>query len=112
VVEPTGRDSTVAGLTVRPKIFFSERAVVLLPILMGRASGRDTPSTLLDKEMKMDLAGELSEYAVSLRYSDLSKHAVHTAKQRLIDSLGGGLGNFAAVPAPDARSSGRPYPPS
>jgi len=38
----------------------------------------------------MVLASELGEYAVSLRYSDLSEHAVHTAKQRLIDSLGCG----------------------
>ncbi len=27
----------------------------------------------------------VSEYAVSLRYRDLSEHAVHIAKQRLID---------------------------
>ena len=46
----------------------------------------------------MDLADSLSEYAVSLRYSDLSEHAAHTAKQRLVDTLGCGLGAFDAVP--------------
>jgi 2-methylcitrate dehydratase len=46
----------------------------------------------------MDLADSLSEYAVSLRYSDLSEHAVHTAEQRLVDTLGCGLGAFDTVP--------------
>jgi 2-methylcitrate dehydratase len=53
--------------------------------------------------MTMSLAAELSQYALSLRYSDLSEHAVHTVKQRLVDSLGCGLGAFAAVPARNAR---------
>jgi 2-methylcitrate dehydratase len=60
--------------------------------------------------MIVDLAGELSECAVSLRYSDLSKHAVHTAKQRLVDSLGCGLGAVAAVPARNGRAFAREYP--
>ena len=58
----------------------------------------------------MDLASELSEYAMSLRYADLSEHAVHTAKQRLIDSLGCGLGAFAAVPVRNGRAFARAQP--
>jgi len=58
----------------------------------------------------MDLASELSEYAVSLHYADLSGHAVHTAKQRLIDSLGCGLGAFAAVPVRNGRAFARAHP--
>jgi 2-methylcitrate dehydratase PrpD len=60
--------------------------------------------------MTMNLAGELSEYALSLRYSDLGEHAVHTARQRLVESLGCGLGAFAAVPARNARAFAREHP--
>jgi hypothetical protein len=57
----------------------------------------------------MVLASELGEYAVSLRYSDLSEHAVHTAEQRLIDSLGCG---WAPSPARPPGTAGRlPGPP-
>ena len=58
----------------------------------------------------MDLADSLSEYAVSLRYSDLSEHAVHTAKQRLVDTLGCGLGVFDAVPVRNGQAFARAYP--
>ena len=58
----------------------------------------------------MDLADSLSEYAVSLRYSDLSEHAVHTAKQRLVDTLGCGLGAFDAVPVRNGQAFARVYP--
>jgi 2-methylcitrate dehydratase len=56
--------------------------------------------------MIMDLAGSLSEYAVSLRYSDLSEHAVHTAKRRLVDTLG----RFAGAPATVPMLAERPAP--
>ncbi|HEX9520903.1 MAG TPA: MmgE/PrpD family protein [Streptosporangiaceae bacterium] len=58
----------------------------------------------------MDLADSLSEYAVSLRYSDLSEHAVHTAKQRLVDTLGCGLWAFDAVPVRNGQAFARAYP--
>jgi 2-methylcitrate dehydratase len=60
--------------------------------------------------MTMNLAGELSQYALSLRYSDLSEHALHTVKQRLAESLGCGLGAFAAVPARNARAFAQAHP--
>ncbi|MFI6436575.1 MmgE/PrpD family protein [Streptomyces sp. NPDC050759] len=52
----------------------------------------------------MPLADELGSYATSLRYSDLSAHAVHTAKQRLVDSVGCGLGAFDAPPSRNGRA--------
>lgn len=42
----------------------------------------------------MNLAEQLSHYALSLRYSDLSAAVVHKVKQRLVDSLGCALGSY------------------
>ncbi|QOV40879.1 MmgE/PrpD family protein [Streptomyces ferrugineus] len=57
----------------------------------------------------MPLAEELSSYALSLSYGDLSAHAVHTAKQRLVDSLGCGLGAFDATPVRNGRAFAEAY---
>ncbi|OUD05080.1 MmgE/PrpD family protein [Streptomyces swartbergensis] len=58
----------------------------------------------------MALADELSSYATSLRYSDLSPHAIHTTKQRLVDSLGCGLGAFHAPPSRNGRAFAEAHP--
>lgn len=58
----------------------------------------------------MALADELSSYATSLRYVDLSAHAIHTAKQRLVDSIGCGLGAFDAPPSRNGRAFAGAHP--
>ncbi len=58
----------------------------------------------------MPLADELSSYALSLTYDDLSAHAIHTAKQRLVDSLGCGLGAFDAAPVHNGRAFAEAHP--
>jgi 2-methylcitrate dehydratase len=46
----------------------------------------------------MTIAEELSEYASSVRYSDLPENIIHESKKRVIDSLGCGMGAFDAEP--------------
>jgi 2-methylcitrate dehydratase len=58
----------------------------------------------------MSLAEDLSSYAVSLRYSDLGTVAVHTVKQRLVDSIGCGLGAFDALPSRNGRAFAAAHP--
>ncbi|NGO10975.1 MmgE/PrpD family protein [Streptomyces sp. HC44] len=58
----------------------------------------------------MPLAEDLSSYAVSLRYSDLSTAAIHTVKQRLVDSIGCGLGAFDALPSRNGRAFAEAHP--
>ncbi len=60
--------------------------------------------------MTMNLAGELSRYALSLGYADLDERTVHSVKQRLVDSLGCGLGAFAAAPVRNARAFALEHP--
>jgi len=50
---------------------------------------------------------QLSEYAVGLRYRDLSPEAVHECKRRLIDTLGCLAGAFDAQPSVIARALAR-----
>lgn len=50
---------------------------------------------------------QLSEYAVSLRYRDLTPEAVHECKRRLIDTLGCLAGGFGARPSVIARTLAR-----
>lgn len=50
---------------------------------------------------------QLSEYAVGLRYRDLSAEAVHECKRRLIDTLGCLAGAFDAEPSVIARTLAR-----
>ncbi len=52
----------------------------------------------------MPLADEIARYAIDLSFDDLSDHAVRTVKQRLVDSLGCGLGAFHAPPAVNGRA--------
>lgn len=42
----------------------------------------------------MNLADQLSHYALALRYSDLPAAVVHKVKQRMVDSLGCALGSY------------------
>ncbi|MFE2889496.1 MmgE/PrpD family protein [Streptomyces sp. NPDC059272] len=65
---------------------------------------------LLSSVMLMALADELSSYAALLSFSDLPDEVAHTAKQRLVDSLGGGLGASASLPARNGRPVARTYP--
>jgi 2-methylcitrate dehydratase len=58
----------------------------------------------------MSLADELSRYALGLRYADLGEPVVHTVKQRLVESVGCGLGAIAAVPVRNARAFAREHP--
>jgi len=50
---------------------------------------------------------QLAEYAVGLRYRDLTPQAVHECKRRLIDTLGCLAGGFDARPSVIARSLAR-----
>jgi 2-methylcitrate dehydratase len=50
---------------------------------------------------------QLAEYAVGLRYRDLTPEAVHECKRRLIDTLGCLAGGFGAGPSIIARSLAR-----
>jgi len=45
------------------------------------------------------MIGQLAEYAVGLRYKDLTAEAVHECKRRLIDTLGCLAGGFGARPS-------------
>jgi 2-methylcitrate dehydratase len=58
----------------------------------------------------MPLAEELSAYALSLHYSELGTAAVHTVKQRLVDSLGCGLGAFDTLPSRNGRGFAAAHP--
>jgi len=48
---------------------------------------------------------QLAEYAVGLRYRDLTPEAVHECKRRLIDTLGCLAGGFGARPSVIAHAS-------
>ena len=50
---------------------------------------------------------QLAEYAVGLRYKDLTSEAVHECKRRLIDTLGCLAGGFGARPSVIARTLAR-----
>lgn len=50
---------------------------------------------------------QLAEYAVGLRYKDLTPEAVHECKRRLIDTLGCLAGGFGARPSVIARTLAR-----
>jgi len=51
----------------------------------------------------MTLAEELSHYAYSLKYNDISENIVHESKKRIIDALGCGIGAFNAEPVKFSR---------
>lgn len=51
----------------------------------------------------MNLAEQLSHYALALRYDDLPAAVVHKAKQRMVDSLGCALGSFDEAVVADLR---------
>jgi 2-methylcitrate dehydratase len=50
----------------------------------------------------MNIAEELSQYACSLSYSDLTPLAIERVKQRLLDSLACALGSYGSAPAMNA----------
>ena len=50
---------------------------------------------------------QLAEYAVGLRYDDLTPEAIHECKRRLIDTLGCLAGGFGARPSVIARALAR-----
>ncbi|MGW4591115.1 MmgE/PrpD family protein [Amycolatopsis thermoflava] len=57
------------------------------------------------------IADDLGAWAASLQFSDLGEHAIHTVRQRLVDTLGCGLGAFHAEPGRAARRLARALPP-
>ena len=59
----------------------------------------------------MAIADDLGSWAAALRFEDLGEHAVHTVRQRLVDTLGCGLGAFHAEPSRAARRLARALPP-
>lgn len=58
----------------------------------------------------MSIADDLGSWAAALRFEDLSEHAIHTVRQRLVDTLGCGLGAFHAEPSRAARRLARALP--
>src|SRR6266702_4840136 len=46
----------------------------------------------------MNVAEELSEYASSVKYSDIPENIIHESKKRIIDALACGIGAFNAEP--------------
>lgn len=59
-------------------------------------------------EIISELEGRLIDYALSLRYEDLPEETVRQAKRRLMDTVGGAIGAFAAHPARIARRLAQP----
>src|SRR2546423_11851071 len=53
--------------------------------------------------MTKTLAHQLSDYACSLKFEDLSKETVHEVKRRVIDSIGCALGAWNEEPCVIAR---------
>lgn len=49
------------------------------------------------------IAEQLADYAVGLKFEDLTKEAVHEVKRRLLDSLGCAMGAYPSDPAKIAR---------
>lgn len=58
----------------------------------------------------MVIADDLGSWAAALRVEDLSEHVVHTVRQRLVDTVGCGLGAFHAEPSRAARRLARALP--
>ena len=58
----------------------------------------------------MLLADELARWTHKLKYSDLTREAVHEVKRRFIDSLGTALGAFRSKPATIARRTAAAFP--
>lgn len=50
----------------------------------------------------MNIAEKLSQYALSLKYDDLSEAVLHKTKQRIVDSIGCAFGAFDAEPVRSA----------
>jgi 2-methylcitrate dehydratase len=57
------------------------------------------------------IADDLGSWAAALRFEDLGEHAIHTVRQRLVDTLGCGLGAFDAEPSRAARRLARAVAP-
>src|SRR5690348_10670637 len=51
----------------------------------------------------MTIANDLSNYAYSLKYSDIPENIIHESKKRIIDALGCGIGAFNAEPVKFSR---------
>jgi 2-methylcitrate dehydratase len=51
----------------------------------------------------MTIAEELSQYAYSVKYRDISEDTIHESKKRIIDALGCGIGAFTAEPVKFSR---------
>lgn len=51
----------------------------------------------------MNIAEQLSQYALSIKYEDFNEKVIHKAKQRLVDSIGCALGAFDREPVSIAR---------
>jgi 2-methylcitrate dehydratase len=56
------------------------------------------------------IADDLGSWAAALHFDDLGEHAVHTVRQRFVDTLGCGLGAFHAEPSRAARRLARALP--
>jgi 2-methylcitrate dehydratase len=57
------------------------------------------------------IADDLGSWAAALRFDALSEHAIHTVRQRMVDTIGCGLGAFHAEPSRAARRLARALPP-
>src|SRR5207245_7344046 len=51
----------------------------------------------------MNLAQKLSEYVVSIEYSDIPQEVIYEAKKRIVDGLGCAIGAFKAEPVAIAK---------
>ncbi|MCZ6816151.1 MAG: MmgE/PrpD family protein, partial [Planctomycetota bacterium] len=58
----------------------------------------------------MLLAEKLANWTHKIKYSDLTKDAIHETKRRFIDSLGTSLGAFRAKPVVIARQTALALP--
>ena len=58
----------------------------------------------------MLLAEKLAQWTYKLKYSDLTKDAIHECKRRFIDSLGTALGAYQSDPATIARNTAAAVP--
>jgi len=58
----------------------------------------------------MSLAEKLANWTAKLKYTDLTKDAIHECKRRFIDSLATSLGAYASTPARIARETASAVP--
>ena len=72
---------------------FSARVILTDSVVNGRRSRENKGSNLSDPSVD-----EIVDYALALRYQDLSENVLHQATRRVVDTLACALGAYGALP--------------